>query len=300
MFTGSCVALVTPFKQDGVDYEKLKELVEFQIKGGIAAIVPCGTTGESATLSTAEHEEVIEFVVEAVKKRVPVIAGTGSNSTDETISLSRHAQEAGADGLLLVAPYYNKPTQKGLYLHFRKVAEEVKIPIILYNIPGRTGINVNPETIVALDKDCKNIVGVKEASGNCDQVSAIIQGAGEKFFVYSGDDALTLPILVLGGKGIISVIANILPGVMEDLCQSYFQGDLKNARHLHYQLFPLIKNLFIETNPGPVKTAMGLLGLCSAEMRLPLAPMLPENLEKLKKALAECSLIKEKKGAKIR
>jgi 4-hydroxy-tetrahydrodipicolinate synthase len=211
MFKGSFVAIVTPFKNGKIDEMKLKELVEFHIKNGTSAIVPCGTTGESPTLSTQEHEKVIEIVIGAAGKRVPVIAGTGSNSTQEAIELSTHAQKAGADGLLLVSPYYNKPTQQGLYLHFKTIAQSVKIPIILYNIASRTGINIQPETIARLAKDCKNIVGVKEASGNLDQMSQIKSLCVGEFDLISGDDALTLPLLAIGGVGVISVVANIVP-----------------------------------------------------------------------------------------
>lgn len=290
MFTGSCVALVTPFKNGKVDYETLKKLVEFHLKNGTSALVPCGTTGESATLTYEEHEEVVRFVVEVTKKRIPVIAGAGSNSTQETIDLTQAAKKDGADAVLLVVPYYNKPTQKGLYEHFRKVAEEVNIPIILYNIPGRTGVNMLPETVAKLAKDCENIVGIKEASGNLDQVSEIVETCPKDFTILSGDDALTLPMLALGGKGVISVIANLVPQDMAKMCNAWFKGNFEKAKQLHHKMFPLIKALFIETNPIPVKTAMGLLGLCSAELRLPLASMEEKNLEKLKKAMQNYGL----------
>jgi len=291
MFTGSCVALVTPFKNGKVDYETLKKLVEFHLKNGTSALVPCGTTGESTTLTYEEHEEVVRFVVEVTKKRIPVIAGAGSNSTQETIDLTRSAKKDGADAVLLVVPYYNKPTQKGLYEHFRKVAEEVNIPIILYNIPGRTGVNMLPETVAKLAKDCKNIVGIKEASGNLDQVSEIVGTCPKDFTVLSGDDALTLPMLALGGKGIISVIANLVPQDMAEMCNAWFKGQAERAKQLHHKMFPLIKALFIETNPIPIKTAMGLVGLCSPELRLPLTSMEEKNLEKLKKAMRDYGLL---------
>jgi 4-hydroxy-tetrahydrodipicolinate synthase len=293
MFKGSIVAIVTPFKKGKVDEGKLGELVEFQIKNGTSGIVPCGTTGESPTLSMEEHERVVEVVIDAVKKRVPVIAGTGSNSTQEAIELSVHAQKAGADGLLLVSPYYNKPTQQGLYLHFKVIAESVKIPIILYNIASRTGINIEPQTVGRLVKDCKNIVGIKEASGSLDQMSRIKALCGENFDLISGDDSLTLPLLAIGGVGVISVVANIVPADVAKMVEAFEKGDIKKAQALHYKLLPLIKAMFIETNPIPVKTAMGLLGLCGSDLRLPLCTMSPQNLEKLRGALKDYGLLKK-------
>jgi 4-hydroxy-tetrahydrodipicolinate synthase len=293
MFTGSCVALITPFKNNEVDKEKLRELVEFHLSNGTDAILPCGTTGESATLSYEEHIEVIRIVVETVKKRIPVIAGTGSNSTRETYELTKHAKEIGADAVLLVAPYYNKPTQKGLYEHYSFIAKNVDIPIIIYNIPGRTGVNISPETIISLAKAHKNIIGVKEASGSIDQVSEIVRNTAElNFSVFSGDDSLTLPILAVGGKGVISVIANILPRDTHNLCEYWFRGDVKKAQELHLKMFHLVKALFIETNPIPIKAAMGMLGLCSDELRLPLVPMEEKNREKLYQALKNYGLVK--------
>ena len=291
MFKGSIVAIVTPLRNDKVDEKKLKELVEFQIKNGTSGIVPCGTTGESPTLSMQEHERVIEIVIEAAKRRVPVIAGTGSNSTQEAIELSVYAQKVGADGLLLVSPYYNKPTQQGLYLHFKKIAEAVKIPIVLYNIASRTGINIEPQTIARLAGDCKNIIGVKEASGSLDQMTRIKALCGEDFDLISGDDALTLPLLAIGGVGVISVVANIVPRDVADMVEAFSKGNIKRAQEIHYKLLPLIKSMFIETNPIPVKTAMGLLGMCEPELRLPLCAMSAENLEKLNQALKEYGLL---------
>ncbi len=292
MFKGSIVALVTPFKNDKIDEKKLKELIDFQIKNGTAGIVPCGTTGESATLSTAEHERVIEITIEQVNKRIPVIAGTGSNSTEEAINLTKHAAASGANASLQVSPYYNRPTQKGLYEHFRAVALSVDIPIILYNIASRTGVNIEPETIEKLATDCKNIVGVKEASGNLEQMSRIKALCPENFDLISGDDALTLPVLSIGGTGVISVVANIVPGDVANLVKEFEKGNVRKAQGLHYKLLPLVKAMFIETNPIPVKTAMGLLGMCEPDVRLPLCEMLPENLEKLKKALRDYGLLK--------
>ncbi|MBL7151140.1 MAG: 4-hydroxy-tetrahydrodipicolinate synthase [Candidatus Omnitrophica bacterium] len=291
MFSGSIVAIVTPFKNGKLDENKLKELVEFQLKNGSSGIVPCGTTGESATLNFQEHERVIEVTIKQVNKRVPVIAGTGSNSTEEAIMLTRAAAVAGADASLQVSPYYNRPTQAGLYEHFKKIADSVGIPIVLYNIASRTGVNIEPETIARLAADCKNIVGVKEASGSLDQMSRIRLLCGEKFDLISGDDSLTLPILSIGGRGVISVIANIVPEDVAGLVRSYQKGDFTKAVQLHYKLLPLTKALFIETNPIPVKTAMGLLRLCEPDLRLPMCTMLPENLEKLKKALKDYGLL---------
>ncbi len=291
MFKGSIVALVTPFKNHKVDEKKLRELISWHIKEGTDGIVPCGTTGESATLSWAEHERVVEIAVEIAKKKIPIIAGTGSNSTEEAIMLTKHAEKIGADGSLQVSPYYNRPTQKGLYLHFKAIAEAVDIPIILYNIASRTGVNIEPETIAKLAYECKNIVGVKEASGNLDQMSRIKAMCPENFILLSGDDSLTLPIMALGGKGIISVVANIVPRDVKNMVLAFEKGNIKEAQRLHYKLLSLIKAMFIETNPIPVKTAMGILKLCDPHLRLPLCSMSEENLEKLKKALKEYRLI---------
>jgi len=291
MFKGSIVAIVTPFRNGKIDEEKLKDLIEFQIKNGASGIVPCGTTGESATLNFAEHEKVIEIAIEQVKKRVPVIAGTGSNSTQEAIMLTQQAAGAGADASLQVSPYYNRPTQKGLYEHFKAIAQSVKIPIILYNIAGRTGVNIEPETIAKLAQDCKNIVAVKEASGSLDQMSRIKQLCPKEFDLISGDDGLTLPVLSIGGTGVISVVANIVPQDVADLVSTFEKGDLKKAKDLHYKLLPLIKAVFLETNPIPVKTALGLLGMCAPDLRLPMCAMSEGNLEKLKKALKDYGLL---------
>jgi 4-hydroxy-tetrahydrodipicolinate synthase len=291
MFEGSCVALVTPFKDGQVDEKKLQELVEFHAAEGTSAIIPCGTTGESATLSHKEHGQVIELVIKFARKRVNIIAGAGSNSTKETIELARHAKEAGADGALLITPYYNKPTQRGLIEHFRAVARAVPVPIIVYNVPGRTGVNMLPATVIELARAEKNVVGIKEASGSVDQSSEILQALGPSFDVLSGDDSLTLPLLSVGGKGVISVIANILPKDTAELCAAWKRGDVKRAQELHLKMFPLVKALFVETNPIPVKTAMGWLDLCAPEMRLPLVPMEKANQDKLEKALREYGLV---------
>ncbi len=305
MFRGSIVAIVTPFSATNrggsaknfggqnlvVDEKKLRDLIEFQIKNGSSGIVPCGTTGESATLSFQEHERVIEIVIDQVKKRVAVIAGTGSNSTEEAIMLTKDAVKAGADASLQVSPYYNRPTQKGLYEHFKAIADSVRIPIILYNIAGRTGVNIEPETIARLAHDCKNIVAVKEASGSLDQMSRIKALCPLAFELISGDDSLTLPVLSIGGTGIISVVANIVPKDVADLVSAFEKGNIKKAQELHYKLLPLIKALFIETNPIPVKTAMGILGMCEPDLRLPMCAMSADNLEKLKKALRDYGLL---------
>lgn len=292
MFKGSIVAIVTPFKNGKIDEGKLRELIDFQIASGTAGIVPCGTTGESATLDVGEHEEVIRITIEHTKKRVPVIAGTGSNSTQEAIILTKDAEKSGADASLQVSPYYNRPTQKGLYEHFKAIAQSVKIPVILYNIAGRTGVNIEPDTIAKLAHDCKNIVAVKEASGSLDQMSRIKQLCPREFDLISGDDSLTLPVLSIGGTGVISVVANIVPQDVAGLVSAFLKGDLKNAQELHYKLLPLVKAVFLETNPIPVKTAMGLLGMCDPSLRLPMCPMSADNLEKLKQALRDYGLLK--------
>jgi len=283
MFKGSIVALVTPFKNGQLDENKIKDLVEHQIQNGTQGIVPCGTTGESPTLSTAEHERVVELCVQAADKRVPVIAGTGSNSTSETGALTKHAAKAGADGALIVSPYYNKPTQRGLYLHYKEIADNVDIPIILYNIAGRTAVNIEVETIAKLAQECKNIIGVKEASGSLAQMTQIKNACPDNFLLISGDDNLILPILSIGGVGVISVLANIVPQDVTALIKSFEDGDLKGAQALHYKMVPLAKAMFLETNPIPIKAALGLLGLCSDEVRLPLCSLSDENLAKLKK-----------------
>jgi 4-hydroxy-tetrahydrodipicolinate synthase len=292
MFSGSITAIVTPFKDGRVDEKTFRALIEFQIKNGSSGIVPCGTTGESATLSFEEHDRVIEVAIEQAKKRIKVIAGTGSNSTAEAIALTKHAAEAGADASLQVSPYYNRPTQKGLYEHFKAIAEAVDIPIILYNIASRTGVNIEPETMARMANDCKNIVGVKEASGNLEQMARIKALCPPDFILLSGDDGLTLPVLSIGGSGVISVVANVAPRDTADLVAEFARGNIRKARELHYRLLPLIKAMFIETNPIPVKTAMGLLGMCSPDLRLPMCAMSQENLEKLKKALRDYGLLK--------
>lgn len=289
MFKGAITALVTPMKDGMVDEEKLRNLVEFQINNGISALVPCGTTGEAATLSYEEHMRVIEIVVEQSNKRVPVIAGTGSNSTHETIYLTEFAKKVGCDAALVVTPYYNKPTQKGLYEHFKAVAEAVDIPIVLYNVPGRTSVNMLPDTVIKLSK-IKNIVAVKEASGSLDQVSEIIAGVSPDFDVLSGDDSLTIPMMALGAKGVISVASNIIPKEVSQIVDLWLKGDIAAARDLHLKLFPLFKGIFIETNPIPVKKALHLMGIIENDIRLPLVEMTPEGTEKLRKILLDLNV----------
>ncbi len=288
MFTGSLVALVTPFKNGEVDYKKQKELVEFHIKNGTSGIVPCGTTGESATLSFEEHERVVAEIVATVAGRIKVLAGTGSNNTAEALRLTKHAKKVGADGALLITPYYNKPTPEGLYRHYKLIAEEVDIPIVIYNVPSRTGISILPETVARL-AEMKNIVGIKEASGNIDQTTQILQLCN--ITVLSGDDSLTLPIMSVGGKGVISVVANIVPADTAALTKYCLDGNFEAARKCHHKLFPLCKGMFVETNPIPVKTAMKLLGRINGEMRLPLCDMTRENEGKLSKILNDYGLM---------
>ncbi len=281
MFQGSIVALVTPFKQGELDEKALRDLVEFHIAEGTNAIVPCGTTGESATLSHEEHCRVIEIVIDQAKKRVPVIAGAGSNSTKEAVFLTEHAKKSGAEAVLSITPYYNKPTQAGLYQHFKTIAEQVDIPIVLYNVPGRTGVNMLPDTVVELSK-IKNIVGVKEASGSLDQAGAILQHTDDSFDVISGEDSLTFPMMAMGAKGVISVTANVAPKKMAQMCKAVLENNMIEARKLHYELIDLSKAVFYETNPIPAKKAVYLMGLIENEIRLPLVEMTKENTEKLK------------------
>ncbi len=291
MFEGSMVAIVTPFKKGRVNEKGLAGLVEFHIKNGTSAIVPCGTTGESSTLSYEEHERVIEVAIEAANKKLRVIAGTGSNNTSEAIMLTKHAKEAGSDASLQISPYYNRPTQEGLYQHFEKIANETAFPLIVYNIASRTGVNILPETMQRLSK-VKNIVGVKEASGDLDQMSRIHALCGDKFDLISGDDSLTLPLLAIGGTGVISVVSNIVPKDVAEMVSRFKKGDIAGARKLHYKLLPLVKAMFIETNPIPVKTAMALLGMIDEPaLRLPMCAISQSNLEALKKALKNYGLL---------
>lgn len=287
---GSIVAIVTPIRNGKVDEKALGDLIEWHIKEGTHGIVPCGTTGESATLDYEEHYRVIKFTVEVVRKRIPVIAGTGANSTDETILITKRAEEDGADAVLLVAPYYNKPTQEGLYRHYKKVAESTGLPLVLYNVPGRTAVNILPQTVARL-AEIKNVVGIKEASGDMRQVSEILRLCGDKITVLSGDDFTTFPLLALGGKGVISVTANVVPNMVAGMCNAWLSGDVDKARSLHYKLEPLNSAMFLETNPIPVKTALAMMGKISEEFRLPLCEMSESNKEKLTKVLRDYQLI---------
>jgi 4-hydroxy-tetrahydrodipicolinate synthase len=291
MFSGSIVALVTPFKNGKIDWQSLESLVEFHIQNGTNGIVPCGTTGESATLDHVEHHDVIKAVVKAVKKRVPVIAGTGSNSTHEAIELTIGAERAGADGALLISPYYNRPMQEGIYQHYKKVAESVGIPLIVYNIPARTGSKIEPETLARLS-EIKNVAGVKEATGSVDQAIDVIRLCGDRLAVYSGEDSLTYSLMALGGKGVISTVANIAPKAMAELAGACLKGEWERGRDLQLKLIPLIHAVFIETNPIPAKTALGLMGKCTDELRLPLTPMAEGNVKKLRQAMVDFGLLR--------
>ncbi len=285
MFSGSIVALITPFKNGEVDYEALGNLIEFHIDNGTDAILVCGTTGESPTLTFEEHEKVIEFAVKKAAGRIKVIAGTGGNATHEAVYLTSHAKEVGADGALVVVPYYNKPTQRGLYEHFKTVATEVDIPIIIYNIPSRTCVEISVDTMYQLAKECENIVASKESTPNMDRISEIVKRLGSSFHVLSGDDSLTLPMMSLGAKGVISVANNIMPREVKEFVDYALNGNFDKAREMHYYLHDLFKVLFIETNPIPIKTACWMLGMCEKEFRLPLTEMSPENEQKLRETL---------------
>jgi len=291
MFRGSIVAIVTPFRNNKVDEKALGNLIEWHIKEGTDAIVPCGTTGESATLDYKEHFRVIRFTVEVVNKRVPVIAGTGANGTDETIMITKEAKKSGADAALLVTPYYNKPTQEGLYRHYKAVAQAVKIPIVLYNVPGRTAVNMLPTTVARL-AEIKNIVAIKEATGDMKQVSEVLRLCGDRLSVISGDDFTTIPLMALGGKGVISVVANVAPKLVAQMCALWEQGKHDEALKIHFQLEPLNAAMFIETNPIPAKTALAMMGKIKEEFRLPLCEMSTANRDKLKGVLKGMKLVK--------
>jgi len=290
MFKGAVTALATPFRDGAVDAPALRDLIEWQIQSGIDGLVPCGSTGEAATLTHAEHESVIKLTVEQVRKRVPVIAGTGSNSTAEAIRLTAAAREMGADGALLLSPYYNKPTQDGIFKHYKMIAASVDLPLFVYNIPGRTASNITPETFARLS-EIKNIAGVKEASGSMDQSSDILKLCGDRLTILSGDDGLTLPLIALGAKGVISTCSNVVPREMHDLVAAALGGDFAKAREIHYRLLPLIRALFVETNPIPVKQALAFMGKCANELRMPLVPMTAGPAEKLRIAMKELRLV---------
>jgi 4-hydroxy-tetrahydrodipicolinate synthase len=290
MFSGSLVAIVTPFSKGKFDEKAMADLIEFHIASGTQGIVPCGTTGESATLTPQEHERVVAVTVDVVNKRIPVIAGTGSNSTDEAILFTKHAKAVGADGALLITPYYNKPTQEGLFRHFEAVAKAVDLPQILYNIPGRTSINMLPDTTARLSQ-LPSIIGIKEGSGSLQQVSEIIHRSKPGFLVLSGDDPLTLPMMSLGGKGVITVTANVAPTDMAHMVSAALKGDYERARTLHFKLTPLFGALFLETNPIPVKAALAMMGKISEEVRLPLTPLADEYQPKLREALKQAGIL---------
>ncbi|HUN59791.1 MAG TPA: 4-hydroxy-tetrahydrodipicolinate synthase [Candidatus Binataceae bacterium] len=290
MFSGALSALITPFRDGKVDEKAFRDLIEWQIQEGVDGIVPCGSTGESATLSHDEHEKVIEIAVNQARRRVPVVAGTGSNATAEAIRLTAHARKIGADGALMISPYYNKPTQEGIYQHYRAVAAAVDIPIVVYNIPGRTGSHIAPETIARL-AEIKQIVAVKEASGVMDQTSDILRLCGDRIAILSGDDSLTLPIMALGGKGVIATISNVMPREIHELAAAALTGDFVHAREIHYRMLPLMRALFVETNPIPVKQACAFIGRCQNEVRLPLVPMTAGPAERLRGVMKELRLI---------
>lgn len=290
MFDGTYTALVTPFRDGDVDYDALGKLIEAQVEAGVDGVVPCGSTGESATLDHSEHERVIAFTIDKAAGRVQVIAGTGSNSTRESVRLTRFAHDKGADGALLIAPYYNKPTQDGLYAHYAAIAESASLPLLVYNIPGRSSVNIAPETTARLAK-LENIVGVKEASGSLEQVSRTIQLCGPDFSVLSGDDALTLPILAVGGRGVISTVSNLVPDAMSRLVRAARTGDFETARRIHYELLPLMQAIFVETNPIPLKAALAMMGRIADGLRLPLTPLSEANRPRLKAALEAAKLL---------
>jgi 4-hydroxy-tetrahydrodipicolinate synthase len=292
MFTGTYTAIVTPFKNGQLDRDALERLIKFQIKGGVDGIVPVGTTGESPTVSYEEHIEIISLSVKFAAGKIKVLAGTGANSTSEAVYLTQAAEKAGADGSLQVAPYYNKPTQEGLFQHFREIARKTKLPIVLYSIPGRCGIEIGVETVKRLARDCKNIIGIKEAGGNADRVSQLRAAVGPKFEIMSGDDSLTLPFMAVGAQGVISVASNVAPRDVSQMVKAFASGNVKKAIQLHQKLYPLFKDLFVETNPTPVKAALAMMGITEDESRLPLVPMTAKNREMLKATLKNCGVIK--------
>jgi 4-hydroxy-tetrahydrodipicolinate synthase len=278
-FSGAYTALVTPFRDGKIDEDRFRAHIEWQITEGIHGLVPCGTTGESATLTHDEHKEAIRICVDQANKRVPVLAGAGSNNTKEAVHLTQFAKDAGADGVLLISPYYNKPTQEGIYQHFKHIADTISIPMVLYNVPGRTGSNIMPSTVARLHKDIPQIVGIKEATGNLVQVSDLIEQCGTSLNVLSGDDFTLLPLLSIGGAGVISVVSNLLPNKMANLCNAWNEGDISTARKLHFEMQPLNRAMFMESNPIPVKTALALQGKMDTDFRLPMVPLADENLE---------------------
>jgi len=291
MLKGAITALVTPFKDDRIDEEAYRALIERQIREGIHGLVPCGTTGESPTLSHAEHKRVVSICIDQVKKRVPVVAGAGSNSTAESLELTKHVQDAGADYALIITPYYNKPTQEGLYQHYKTIASQTRIPIVVYNVPGRTSLNLLPETMARL-AELPNIVGLKDATGDLKQGAKTLELCGDKITVLSGDDFTVLPLLAIGGQGVISVVSNVAPADMAGMCNAFFQGSLSAARKLHFKMWPLMEAMFYETNPAPVKTALKMMGKISGEVRQPLCPLSQANETRLRQVMQEYGLIK--------
>ena len=292
MFTGTYTAIVTPFKGGKVDELALGRLIKAQIRGGVDGVVPVGTTGESPTLSYEEHIAVVDFTVRAVAGKIKVLAGTGANSTEEAIYLTKAAERAGADGSLQVAPYYNKPTQEGLYQHFRAIADATKLPIVLYSIPGRCGIEIGVETVRRLAADCKNIVGIKEAGGQPDRVSQVRAACGQKVVILSGDDSLTLPFMAVGADGVVSVASNVIPREVANMVRAFAEGRPAAALKIHAKFFPLFRNLFVEANPGPVKAALGMMGMMEDDLRLPLVKLEPKNRELVRATLQQCGILK--------
>jgi len=291
MFTGTYTAIVTPFRSGAIDEDALERLVQFQIKGGVDGIVPVGTTGESPTVDCAEHIRIIELAVKFAAGKIKVLAGTGANATREAVELTQAAEKAGADGSLQVAPYYNKPTQEGLYQHFKAIARATKLPIVLYSIPGRCGVEIGIETVKRLATDCKNIVGIKESGGSCDRVSQLRAALGPKFTILSGDDSLTLPFMAVGANGVISVASNVIPKEVSLMVEAFTRGNAKKAMQLHDKFYPLFKDLFIETNPTPVKAALAMMKLIEEEYRLPLVPMNPKNWDVLRTTMKRCGVL---------
>ena len=292
MFTGTYTAIVTPFKNGQLDAPALERLIRLQVKAGVDGIVPVGTTGESPTVDYEEHLEIIALTVKFAAGRVKVLAGTGGNSTSEAVYLTREAEKIGADGSLQVAPYYNKPTPEGLFQHFREIAHATRLPILLYSIPGRCGVEIGVETVRRLARECKNIIGIKEAGGSCDRVSQLRAALGPKFVIMSGDDSLTLPFLAVGADGVISVASNVIPRQVAQMVAAFRRGQIRKAARLHAKFYPLFKDLFIETNPVPVKAALGMLGLITEEYRLPLVPMSTVNRAKLRATLKRCGVLR--------
>ncbi len=292
MFTGTYTAIVTPFKNGQLDETALEKLVKAQMKAGVDGIVPVGTTGESPTVSFEEHVQIIELVVKFASGRVKVLAGTGANSTHEAILLTEKAEQAGADGSLQVAPYYNKPSQEGVFQHFREISRNTRLPIVLYSIPGRCGIEIGAETVKRLASQCKNIIGIKEAGGSADRVSQLRAACGPRFTILSGDDSLTLPFMAVGAQGVVSVASNVIPGQVAKMVKAFAAGNARQAAQIHHKYYSLFKNLFVETNPVPVKAALAMLGLIEEEYRLPLVPMSAKNREILRQTLLDCGVLR--------